>query len=137
MAYTPPLGNDVDFSFQGGYISPTGNNVDFLSGIVAAITIGNVSRDIIYDDQILTGFDTSVVRWQSSASGAYRMEVGGDNVGTGYLVKSGNTTRHLSIKTNLTDTDIEGVTTFSGEGVYRFNIYVKSVDDVWSPYNQV
>jgi len=135
MAYTPPLGNDVDFTFQGGYIPPTGNNVDFLSGIVAEITIGSVSRDIIYDDQVVTGFDTSVVKWQSSVSGAYRMEVGGDGVGTGYLVKSGNTTRNLSIKANLTDADIEGVTTFSGAGLYRFNIYVKSVDDVWNSYN--
>jgi hypothetical protein len=137
MPYTPPSGDDVDFVFQGGYVPPAGDNVDFLFGIVAFITIESISRNIIYDDELHTGFYTSVVRWQSSASGSYRMEVGGDGVSSGDLVKEGNTFGDFVVRTDITDSDIEDAsTTFSGAGSYRFNIYVLSADNIWTPYNQ-
>jgi len=136
MPYTPPSGDNVDFTFQGGYVPPAGDDVDFLFGIVAAITIESISRNIIYDDQLHTGFTTSVVRWQSSASGPYRMEIGGTGVSSGYLLQEGNTFGNFIVRTDITDDDIEGSTTFSGAGSYQFNIYVKSADNIWTPYNQ-
>lgn len=136
MPYTPPSGDNVDFTFQGGYVPPPGDNVDFLFGTVAVITIDSISRNTIYDDQALEGFNSSVIRWRSSAPGPYRIEMGGGGVGTGDLLKSGNTFANFSVRTELTDADIEGATTFSGAGSYRFNVYVKSDDEIWTPYNQ-
>lgn len=136
MPYTPPSGDNVDFTFQGGYVPPPGDNVDFLFGTIAVITIDSISRNVIYDDQAIPGLNTSVIRWTSTAAGPYRIEMSGDSVGTGDLIKSGNTFANFSVRTELTDSDIEGATTFSGAGSYRFNVYVKSDDDVWTPYNQ-
>ncbi len=104
--------------------------------LVAVITIDSVSRNKIYDDQLNIGLNTSVVRWKSNLSGPYRIEIGGNNVETGSLLKSGNTLSNFSVRTDITDSDIEAATTFSGTGSYRFNVYVKSVDNVWTPYDQ-
>jgi hypothetical protein len=32
MAYTPPIGNSVDFDLTGAYTPPSGNNVNLLLG---------------------------------------------------------------------------------------------------------
>lgn len=136
MPYVPPPGDDVDFTFQGGYVPPSGDDVDFLFGLVATITIESISRNKIYDDQVHSGFTTSVVRWKSSASGPFRMELGGDGVSTGHLIKEGNTFGNFIVRTDITDADIEAATTFSGAGSYRFNIYVKSADNIWTPFDQ-
>ena len=137
MPYTPPAGDNVNITFLGGYTPPSGDNVDFISGVVAVITINSVSRNKIYDDQLSSGFNTSVVRWRSNLSGPYRIEVGGNGAESGYLLKSGNTLENFSVRTDITDATIEALPTFSGAGSYRFNVYVKSVDNVWTPYGQV
>lgn len=136
MPYTPPAGDSVNFGASGDYTPPAGNDVNFLFGTAAYITIQSVSRSTIYDDAAVPGFNTAVVRWKSSVDGPYRIEIGGSGAETGYLVKSGNTFADFSVRTDITDTTIEGATTFSGAGSYRFNVYVKSEDDVWTPYGQ-
>jgi hypothetical protein len=135
MAYTPPAGDNVDFTFNGGYTPPDGDGVDFVYGIVAVVTIDSVSRNKIFDDQLFNGYTNSIIRWHSTLAGPYRVEIGGDGVNTGSLVESGNTAANISIKTIIEDSDIEAATTFSGTGSYRFNIYVKSVDDAWTLYD--
>ncbi len=41
MAYTPPSGDDVDFTFSSGYTPPSGDDVDFTFGFAGAdIIIG-------------------------------------------------------------------------------------------------
>ena len=134
--YTPPAGDDVDFTFSGDYTAPDGDNVDFFVNVVAVITVESVSRDKIFDDQIHTGANTSRVYWHSSAGGSYRVELGGSGVNSGHLIDSGNTFADFSILTEITDADVERAATFSGAGDYRFNIYVKNSNNVWTPYNQ-
>lgn len=134
MPYTPPAGDNVDFTFQGGYVPPAGDNVDFLFGIVAVITIDSVSRNKIFDDALNAGYNKSVIRWSSSVDGPYRVEIGGDSVSTGSLVRSGSTFADFVIRNEITDADVEAATTFSGTGSYRFNVYVKSDDNIWTPY---
>lgn len=136
MPYTPPAGDSVNFGAGGDYTPPAGNEVDFLFGEAATITIESISRNTIFDDQISSGFNTSVIRWKSSAGGPYRIEIGGAGAETGDLIRSGNTFADFVIRTDITDADIEGAATFSGAGSYRFNVYVKSDDDVWTPYGQ-
>jgi len=134
--YTPPSGDSVDFSFSGSYVPPSGDGVDFYFGIVAIITIDGVSDSNIYDDMLKPGFNTSVIKWHSSVDGAYRIEMGGTGVNTGDLIDSGETMANFVITTEIKDTNIENASSFSGDGSYRFNIYVKSSDDIWTPYNQ-
>lgn len=135
MAYTPPAGDNVNFTFDGAYTAPDGDDVDFLFGIVAVITVDSISRNKIFDDQLHSGYTNSIIRWHSSAAGPYRMEIGGQAVNEGTLVSSGNTFANFSVRTEVDDTDIESAATFSGTGSYRFNIYVKSEDDIWTPYD--
>jgi len=135
MAYTPPAGDNVDFTFQGGYTPPAGDNVNFLYGSVAENTIDSISRNYVLDDAVHDGYVTSVIRWHSSLGGPYRVEMSGSGVSTGDLVKSGNTFANFVVRTEISDSDIEGATTFSGAGTYRFNVYVKSADNIWTPYN--
>lgn len=134
MAYTPPAGDNVNFTFSGGYTAPSGDNVNFLYGTIATIAVNSISRNRVIDDSSHLGYTTSVVRWSSTVGGPYRIEVGGSGVNTGDLVKSGNTLANFNFRTDITDSDIEGATTFSGSGSYRFNIYVKSNDNIWNPY---
>lgn len=134
MAYTPPSGDSVDFTFSGGYNPPAGDDVDFLFGIVALVTIDSVSSNNIFDDTLNVGNTMTVVRWHSTAAGPYRVEIGGDGVNTGDLADSGNTFANFSVRNEITDTDIEAATSFSGSGSYRFNVYVQSDDDIWTPY---
>jgi len=130
MSYTPPSGDAVNFSFEGGYSAPTGDQVHFLFGIVAVITINSVSRATIGN---IDGFDRSVIDWQSSAAGEYRVEIGGTGNSTGDLIESGNATANIAIETEVLD-DITTASGYDGEKAYRFNIYVKSTDDIWTPY---
>jgi hypothetical protein len=135
MSYTPPSGDNVNFTFSGGYTPPAGDGVDFLFGVVALVTINSVSANKIFDDALNVGNTTSVIRWQSTAAGPYRIEVGGDGANTGDLVKSGNTFANFMVRNEITDTDLENATSFSGSGSYRFNVYVQSEDDIWTPYH--
>ena len=134
MAYTPPSGDNVDFTFSGDYTPPAGDNVNFLFGIVAVITIDSVSKNKIFDDDLDVGNTTSVVRWSSTVAGPYKVEIDGSGATTGHLTASGNTFADFTIRNEITDTSIEAATSFSGSGSYRFNVYVKSEDDIWTPY---
>jgi hypothetical protein len=136
MPYTPPAGDSVNFGASGDYTPPAGNDVNFLFGTSAYITIESISRNTIYDDQAIPGLNRSVVRWKSSVGGPFKKELGGSGAETGDLLKSGNTFANFSVRTELTDADLEGATSFSGAGSYRINVYVKSDDDVWTPYGQ-
>lgn len=131
MSYTPPSGDAVNFSFEGGYSAPTGDQVHFLFGIVAVITINSVSRATVGN---IDGFDRSVIDWQSSATGNYRVEIGGTGNNTGDLIESGSAAVDTPIETEVLDTDITTASGYAGEQSYRFNIYVKSSDDIWTPY---
>lgn len=133
--YTPPAGNAVNFTFASGYTPPAGNDVDFYFGIVAVITVDSISKNTIYDNSAQPGFNSSVIRWHSDIDGPYRIELGGSGANTGGLIKSGNTLSNFVIRTDITDATIESAPTYSGTGSYRFNIYVKSSDDIWTPYN--
>lgn len=132
MSYTPPSGDAVNFSFEGGYSAPNGDEVHFLFGTVAIITINSVSRSTIDDGD---AFDSSIINWQSSAAGEYRVEMGGSGHHTGDLIESGNIGASVARDTEVTDDDITTASGYAGEQAYRFNIYVKSVDDIWTPYN--
>jgi len=134
MAYTPPSGDNVNFTFSGGYTPPAGDGVDFLFGVVALVTIDSVSKNRIYDDTLNVGNTRSVIRWHSTAAGPYRVEIGGDGANSGELVKSGNTFANFVVRNEITDADLEAATSFSGTGSYRFNVYVQSEDDIWTPY---
>lgn len=131
MSYTPPSGDAVNFSFVAGYSAPSGDQVHFLFGIVAVITINSVSRATIGN---IDGFDTSIIDWQSNAVGEYRVEIGGSGHHTGALMESGNAPANTEIETEVTDTDITTASGYDGEKAYRFNIYVKSSDNIWTPY---
>ena len=132
MAYTPPSGDAVNFSFEGGYSAPTGDSVHFLFGIAGVITINSTSRTVVSDD---VGFDTCTVNWQSSAAGDYRVEVGGSAHHTGGLAESGTIGEAVSIDTDLFHTDITTWSGYTGPDSYEINIYVKSSDDIWTPYH--
>lgn len=134
MSYTPPDGDNVNFEFEGGYTAPAGNNVDFQFGVVVYVTIDHVSRDTLYDDQVASGFHRSRILWTADGSGDYRVEMGGNGAFTGDLLKTGRTYTGLTIKTELTDADLEAAPTFSGTGDYRFNVYVEGDSGVWTPY---
>ena len=137
--YTPPLGNDVDFTFTGSYTPPDGDDVDFSfeetdGGITTAvITIISVSRDTIYDDTLFPGFDETVVVWSSSIAGPYQIEVGGDAVNTGDVVVSGTVVNNIPMYTTITTDMIEACSSFSGAGQYQISIYVQNEDSEWNP----
>lgn len=132
MAYTPPAGDAVNFTFTGDYTAPEGDQVHFLFGVVACVTIEHVSRTTLTNQ---TGFDTSTIKWNSSASGPYRVEVGGSGQATGGLIDSGYCAADASVDTEVQDDDVTTWSGFTGAGSYRFNVYVQSVDDIWTPYN--
>jgi len=131
--YTPPDGDAVNFTFAGGYSAPDGDQVHFLFGIVAAITINSISRTTLADDD---GFDVSTVNWQSSAAGDYKVEVGGSGAGLGLAAETGSIGADVSINTDIFHTDITTWSGYTGEPEdYEINIYVKSSDDIWTPYH--
>ncbi len=132
MSYTPPAGDNVNFSFLGSYTPPAGDNVNFFFGIVAGITINSVSRTYISDKP---GFGTTIVNWQSSDSGAYSFEIGGSGQGSGGIVETGSIIADHPINTTVNYTDVTTWSGFAGEITYRLNVYVLSSDDFWTPYD--
>lgn len=134
-SYTPPVGNDVDFTFTSGYTPPSGDDVDLYFGIVGSVNIDSVSRDTIFDDAVQNGFDRAIIKWHASIDGDYRIELGGTGALTGELLFSGRTLANFTMRHTIDDSIIEAATSYSGTGPYRFNVYVKSSDDIWSPYN--
>jgi len=132
MAYTPPAGDVVNFSFSGGYSAPSGDEVHFSFGTVGVITINSVSRASIGNTD---GFDKSIINWQSDIAGEYRVEMGGTGSETGDLMETGNIPANTPYETEITDDDITTASGFVGETSYEFNIYVKSEDDIWTPYH--
>jgi len=133
MVYTLPAGDAVNFGFEGGYSAPSGDGVNFLFGIVGVITINSVSRSVIGNTD---GFDKSIINWQSSAAGEYRIEMGGSGHHTSNdVMETGNAPASSEIETEITDTDITTASGYTAPGSYEFNIYVKSTDDIWTPYN--
>ena len=132
MSYTPPAGDAVNFSFEGGYSAPDGDAVHFMFGIVAVITVNSVSRSTVSDDE---GFDSAAVNWQSSIAGPYSFEIGGSARGTGGIVETGYVAAASAIDTEVVYTDITTWSGYTAPGSYRFNIYVMSTDNLWNPYN--
>jgi len=128
--YTPPSGDDVNFSFPGGYNAPDGDDVNFLFGLVASFSMFDPSRDTIYSS---TGFGETILTWRSDISGDYRIEIGGNAAFDGDLIDSGYALAEYTMKYVLTEDDITSATGYSGEGDYVINVYVKSSDDIWSP----
>lgn len=128
--YTPPSGDAVDFTFTGGYTVPDGDDVNFLFGTVASI-VSSFSLDTIYDDD---GFDKVIIRWTSDAAGDYRIELGGTGAETGDLLASGYCVASVENENIVTFDEISAAGNYTGFGTYRFNIYVKSEDNVWNLY---
>lgn len=137
--YIPPLGDNVDFTFDGGYTAPNGDDVDFsFTGdsevvTIAIITIHSISRDIIYDDALFPGFDDTKVVWSSSITGPYQIEVGGTAANTGDTIVSGTVVDNIHMITTITDDMLESCTTFSGDGQYQISIYVQNENLEWNP----
>jgi hypothetical protein len=131
--YTPPAGNDVDFTFDGGYTAPDGDNVNFLFGTVADVVVSNVSRTNVYGSSVMPGFDSTVVTWASSIEGPYVIELGGSGQGTGDVLVSGTCTYNIDMETTITDSMLEGAASYDGSGNYQINIYVQSEDNLWNP----
>jgi hypothetical protein len=128
--YTPPQGDAVDFSFSGGYSPPDGDNVDFIFGLIATVVSSFAISDIYNAD----GFDEMVVRWTSNIDGTYRIEMGGTGNNTGDLLASGSCIAGLEIEDVITFDQISAASSYSGAGAYRINIYVRSVDGIWTFY---
>jgi hypothetical protein len=128
--YTPPAGDDVDFTFDGGYSAPSGDSVNFLFGEVASV-VSDASMDVVYDE---AGLSNVIIRWTSDMNGDYRIEMEGTGVNTGDLMASGYAIADMEMENVFTATEIKAASGYSGDGTYRFNIYVKSPDDIWSPY---
>ena len=131
--YTPPAGNDVDFTFTGGYTAPAGGNVNFLSGTTANVVVVSVSRTTVYNSSVKPGFDFTIVTWTSDLAGPYVMEMGGTSYGTGDTLVSGAVTYNVEMETTITDDMIESTSSYAGSDTYRINIYVQNEDDIWNP----
>ena len=123
-SYTPPAGDEVDFTFSGGYA------VNFAFGLIASV-VSSFSMSDIYDAD---GFDQMVIRWTSDIDGTYRIEMGGTGVNTGDLLASGSCVGDLEVENIITFAQISGASSYTGEGSYRFNIYVRSSDGIWTFY---
>jgi len=127
--YTPPNGDDVNFSFPTGYNAPDGDDVNFLFGLVASFSMLDPSRNIIYNND---GFGETILTWESDIAGDYRIEIGGDAVFEGDLIDSGYVPAEYTMRYMLTDSDITTASGYSGAGDYVVNVYVKSSDNIWS-----
>lgn len=128
--YTPPNGDSVNFIFEEGYSPPSGDNVNFLFGAVASV-VSSASIRVLYDKD---GFDLVVIRWQSDIDGDYRIEIGGTGVNTGDLMDSGKCIGGIVLESVITLVTVEAASSYTGVGTYRFNIYVKSSDNIWNSY---
>ncbi len=128
--YTPPTGDAVNFSFEGSYTAPNGDNVNFAFGLIAEV-VSDFSISDVYDAD---GFDQLVVRWTSDIDGTYRLELGGSGVNTGDLLTSGSCIADWEVENIIAMSDITTASGYAGSGSYRFNIYVRSTDGIWTFY---
>lgn len=139
--YTPPSGDNVDFTFQGSYTAPQGDDVDFsfedqsAPSTTATVTITSVSRYTIYSDSLIPGFDQSIVQWTTDINGEYKIEIGGTGAGTGEVLVSGTAMTGITMENTITDEMLEATTTVSGggSGSYTISVYVKNDNDEWNP----
>jgi hypothetical protein len=129
-SYTPPAGDEVDFTFSGGYTAPDGDAVNFAFGLIASV-VSSFSMSDVYDAD---GFDQMVIRWTSDIDGTYRIEMGGTGVNTGDLLASGSCIGNLEVENIITFAQISAASSYTGPGAYRFNIYVRSSDGIWTFY---
>jgi len=131
--YTPPAGDDVDFTFEGNYTAPAGDSVNLIFGTTATVVVVSVSRTDVYSTSIAPGFDSTTVIWTSNLEGPYVIEMGGTGYGTGDVLVSGAVTYNVETETTITDDMIEGASSYAGSDTYRINIYVQSEDGIWNP----
>ena len=125
--YNPPAGDDVNFSFPGGYDVPDGDDVNFLFGLVATISMFDPSRYTLYDGDS----DTTILRWRSDIEGDYRVRIGGTDHTDGFLYDEGWVPSEYIMKHEFTTADF--IAAGLGAGDHSVNVYVKSSDDIWSP----
>jgi len=126
--YTPPAGDDVNFSFTGGYEVPDGDDVNFLFGLVATISMFDPSRYTLYDNE---SADTTILRWRSDIEGDYRVRIGGTDHTNGYLYDEGWVPAEYIMKHMFTTADF--IAAGLGAGDHSVNVYVLSEDGIWSP----
>lgn len=126
--YTPPAGDDVNFSFTGGYEVPDGDDVNFLFGLVATISMFDPSRYTLYDNE---SADTTILRWRSDIEGDYRVRIGGTDHTNGYLYDEGWVPAEYIMKHTFTTADF--IAAGLGAGDHSVNVYVLSEDGIWSP----
>jgi len=131
--YTPPAGDDVDFTFTGDYTAPAGNHVNFIFGTVAEVVVSSVSRTNVYGSSVMPGLDDTRVIWASSLEGPYVMELGGSGYGTGDVLVSGTVTYNLDMETVISGSMLEAASSYDGSGTYQINIYVQSDEGIWNP----
>jgi len=124
--YTPPDGDDVNFSFTGSYSAPDGDDVNFYFGLVATISMFDASRDTVYSGSA----DTTILRWRSDIEGDYRVRIGGTDQTDGYLFDSGWVPAEYIMTHELTVADF--VAAGLSPGAHSINVYVLSSDDIWS-----
>jgi len=125
--YTPPDGDDVNFSFDAGYDVPDGDDVNFFFGLVATISMFDPSRYTVYSGTA----DTTILRWRSDIEGDYRVRIGGTDHTDGYLYDEGWVPAEYIMKHELTVADL--VTAGLTPGDHSINVYVLSEDGIWSP----
>jgi hypothetical protein len=127
--YTPPAGDDVNFSFTGAYEVPDGDDVNFLFGLVATISMFDPSRYNMYDGDA----DTTILRWRSDIEGEYRVRIGGTDHTNGYLYDEGWVPAEYIMMHEFTVADLQAAAgVYTGPGSYNINVYVKSSDNIWS-----
>lgn len=124
--YTPPDGDDVNFSFTGSYSVPDGDDVNFYFGLVATISMFDPSRFTVYSGTA----DTTILRWRSDIDGDYRVRVGGTDYSDGYLYDSGWVPADYIMTHEFTVDDF--ISASLGAGEHEINVYVLSSDDIWS-----
>lgn len=124
--YTPAAGDDVNFSFLGGYDVPDGDDVNFLFGLVANISMFDPSRNTVYSGVS----DTTILRWRSDIEGDYRIRIGGTNYDDGYLYDEGWVPAEYIMKHEFTAADFDAAGL--GPGEHGVNVYVLSEDNIWS-----
>ena len=130
--YTPPAGDDVDFTFEGNYTAPDGDDVNLLFGATANVVVVSVSRTDVYSTSIAPGLDSTTVVWTTDLAGPYVMEMGGTAYGTGDTLVSGTATYNVDMEATITDDMIEAASSYAGSDTYRINIYVQSEDGIWN-----
>jgi hypothetical protein len=76
MSYTPPSGDNVDFSFQGGYTPPAGNELNFFNETAGRSKLRQetqIRNSVTYDDNV-SGVNTLEVA-EPTISGSLENDV--------------------------------------------------------------